>query len=377
MSAVLGIIGGGQLALLQCEAARGLGVQTKVLSPDPAAPARRACDEFVQADYDSAAALKSFTHGCTAVTIDHEHVPLASLRALAARVPTEPSPETLQRLQDRLAQRDFLASLDLPQVPFRAVGNRSAVGAAAGTDCFPGVLKVRTGGYDGYGQVRVPRAEDLQAAWEQLDQQPCVLESWLEDIREFSLVGARARNGDVRIYAPVANQHEQGQLVRSDLPADLPAASLEEATRCWSRIAAALDYTGTLTVEFFLLPDGQVLVNEIAPRVHNSGHVTQLCYRHSQFEMHVRAVTGMELPDPGYLRTGTMLNLYPQHGCDDAETATLWERSVGGEIILYGKEPRPRRKMGHWLLESEQVAAALGKLRANAEAGRPSDTDAA
>ncbi len=359
MNATLGILGGGQLAMLMCHAAREVGVLTKVLSPAADVPARFACDQFVEAPLDDIERLLEFARGCTAVTIDHEHVPLESLLELSRRVRVAPDPQAVARIQDRLEQRIFLQGLEIPQTAFRSIDKPSAVRAAAAAESFPVLLKRRRGGYDGQGQVRADSPEALADAWEALGRAPCVLEAWVPGIREFSVIGAVDTEGGKQLFPPAANLHREGQLHRSDMPAALSDTLREESAGYWHRIADALSYCGVLTVEFFLTEDDRVLVNEIAPRVHNSGHVTQFSCSHDQFELHVRAVCGLSLPAPVQERPGVMLNLYPQHGCTDEEVARAWEAQVGGRVILYGKTPRPRRKMGHWLLPPEAAEAAL------------------
>ncbi len=362
MSRTLGIIGGGQLAMLMSRAARTLGVETRVLSPDEVAPARGDCDHFVCAPYESFTALDELIKGCSAITIDHEHVPLGALQYVAEQVDTSPRPQGLARIQDRLQQRGLLDHLNVPQVRYRPIDKASAVRAAMRAESFPAVLKRRSGGYDGHGQRYVSDPSQLPKAWEALQQAPCVLESWLSRIQEFSIVGARGADGQARLFPPIGNLHRDGQLVESAMPFPLTPQAQREATDIWHRIVDELDHRGVLTVEFFLSEDGQVLVNEIAPRVHNSGHVTQWACRHCQFEMHVRGVMGMPLPDPEHYRDAAMLNIYPQHPCHAPDIARAWQEEHGGRILLYGKSPQPRRKMGHWLLLPAELEAARRAL---------------
>lgn len=354
----LGILGGGQLAQLLCEAADSLNVETVVLSPDPEAPARQTCHEFIQADLEDQRALQRLARDCSVVTLDHEHVPLGSLSILERGAAVYPGHDVMQRLNDRLAQRSMLVQLGLPQPQFWPVDKTVAVRAAQLAAPFPAVLKARFGGYDGYGQVRVRHAADLPEAWEKLQRGPCVLEAWVDNVREFSIVGARAADGTLRQYQPIANIHTHGQLQLSQAPLELPQALAEHAAQAWATIADALPLRGVMAVEFFIDEDDQLLINEIAPRVHNSGHLTQIAYSCSQFELHVRAVLGLPLPKLELSRPAIMLNLYPEHGIVNAETAQRAREHVGGELVWYGKSPRPRRKMGHWLLPPEECQRA-------------------
>lgn len=358
----LGVLGGGQLAQLLCEAATALKVETLVLSPDPEAPARRACTEFIQADLEDPAALQRLADECTVVTLDHEHVPLGSLSTLERGASVYPGHDVMQRLNDRLAQRTMLVQLGLPQPPFWPVGNDVDLQAAQRSATFPAVLKARFGGYDGYGQVRVRQAEELPAAWEKLQRSPCVMEAWVANVREFSIVGARGADGTLRQYEPIANIHAGGQLQLSQAPLELPGSLAEQAAQAWSTIAEALPLRGVMAVEFFIDEDDRLMINEIAPRVHNSGHLTQMAYACSQFELHVRAVLGLPLPELELARPAVMLNLYPEHGIVDAEQAERARERVGGQLVWYGKSPRPRRKMGHWLLPPEHSEKAQALL---------------
>lgn len=362
MSKTLGILGGGQLAMLLCEAAKELGVHTIVLSPDPRAPARSTCDQHLCAAYDDVEALDQLAAACDAVTLETEHLPEATLARVEQNCVLHPRAEMMRRLRDRLAQRGFLQELDVPQPRFVSIDTAEAVEQAQQSATFPGVLKTRHGGYDGIGQVRVPTAEALPAAWEKLGRKPCVMESFVDFRCEFSIVGGRSDEMGQRTYPPVLNLHRHGQLVRSEWPANLPEAAVNEGRRIWECIAAAWQGQGVIAVEFFLTQDAQVLVNEIAPRVHNSGHLTQRGANCSQFELHVRAVLGMPLPE---LQTqpAAMLNIYPEHAVNSEQRVQQLQEQAGGQIITYGKLPRPRRKMGHWLLDPGSLALAESLLQ--------------
>lgn len=358
----IGILGGGQLAMMLCQAARALGVHTTVLSPQPDAVACKACDEFLCAEFDDEAALQQLSQACDVVTLETEHIPLSALLLLSESVAVQPGPDIMGRLGDRLTQRGLLTRLNLPQVRFWSVDKPVSVRAAQGGASYPAVLKTRRGGYDGYGQRRVAGPDELPQAWQDLGALDCVLESWLHEVSEFSLVGARGHDGDFRLYPPIENRHRDGQLQSSRFPMSLNDSLVAQAKDAWVRIADCLSLRGVMTVEFFLGAQGEIWVNEIAPRVHNSGHLTQRAFSCSQFEMHVRAVLGMPLPDPGPGRASSMLNLYPEQGMVDQPSAQRLQDKLGGEIVWYGKAPRPRRKMGHWLIPAETTELAIQAL---------------
>lgn len=354
MNRSLGILGGGQLAMFMCEAAGKLGIETWVLSPDPDAPAKKVCDEFILAAYDDAEALAKLAEHCEVITLDNEHIPENTLLDLAASVTVFPQATVMSRLRDRLSQRGLLSQLHVPQVRFWSIDKAPSLRAAARAASFPAVLKRRHGGYDGYGQIKVESSDQLNEAWHHLDQAACVLEAWVAEAREFSIVGVRGNDGQFKLYPPIENWHARGQLLRSDMPAQLLPKLKKEAEHIWKRIAENLNYQGVLSVEFFISNTDQLLVNEIAPRVHNSGHITQWVSPHCQFMAHVRAVMNLPLPDIKPLRDGSMWNLYPDHGMHDPAVAASYERVIGGRILLYGKTARPQRKMGHWLAGAEQ-----------------------
>ena len=365
MKQVLGILGGGQLATMMCEAAARIeGVQTWVLSPDATAPARHAATHFIRADYTDIEALDRLRAHCDVVTVDNEHIPVTALQHLEASLCVRPSSHTLATIQDRLFQRRMLTHIDAPQTPHWAVADDETLAQVERVAPFPAVLKSRRDGYDGYGQVVVRSAAELDQAWIDIGRRPGVLEAFIDFQAEVSMLGARTAGGETSFYPLVANEHVEGQLWRSCLPAT-DFFELENAARdIWLRIAEQLDYVGLMAVEFFVDATGQLLVNEIAPRVHNSGHATQRSHAYSQFDLHVRAVLDHPLPDLGEVKATVMLNLFAEHHIDSEALARDFEQAHGGRIVLYGKAPRPRRKTGHWLLATEQAQAAEAALRA-------------
>ncbi|MGB1580346.1 MAG: 5-(carboxyamino)imidazole ribonucleotide synthase [Nevskiales bacterium] len=360
----LGILGGGQLAQMMCEAAQRLGASCVVLSPVENAPATDQADEYICAEYTDSEALQRLAQHCNVVTLDNEHIPQKALEVLTGQVDLQPGLETMSHIRDRLAQRKLLAKLQLPQTAFWSVDNNESLQAAQQAAQFPAVLKSRHGGYDGYGQKVVSEASQLAEAWEALKQSPCILEGWVTYQQEFSIVGARSRDGVIRLYQPISNLHKDGQLQRSDSDAGLPEDLNQAAQAMWSKIAAAFNYQGVMAVEFFLTQDNEILINEIAPRVHNSGHLTQMAYTQSQFDLHVRGVLGLALPEIQAPQDTVMFNLYPEYGFDSASAAAQLESQADGQVYWYGKSPRPRRKMGHWLVKAEQADKAEQFIKA-------------
>jgi 5-(carboxyamino)imidazole ribonucleotide synthase len=366
--ATVGIVGGGQLGWLLAGAAGRLGYDVVVLDPDPKCTASRSATTLMTADFRDARALAELAARCDLLLLDNEHIPSAPLGEIAAHTPVFPAPAALARIQDRLAQRRMLAELDVPQPAFHAVGDDRELAAAAECgDLFPGILKSRWGGYDGRGQVEVATAANLAAAWDELRRRPAVLERWIDFEREISLILVRDRAGNMAFYPPLANRHSEGVLECTELPAPIPPEVTERGEQRVRRIAEALDYVGVFTVEFFQLPDGELLVNEIAPRVHNSGHVTLDACATSQFEQQVRAACGLPLGRCEVSHATVMYNL-PGDLWHDGETPDFTGLLAipDTRLYLYRKEPRPRRKMGHITTRREhreRLERALAELR--------------
>lgn len=366
--ATVGIVGGGQLGWLLAGAAGRLGYDTVVLDPDPECTAGRTATALITADFRDAEALKKLAERCDLLLLDNEHVPGGPLTEIAAHTPVFPAPAALERIQDRLAQRRMLDELDVPQPAFHAVGDDRELAAAADrADLFPGFLKSRRGGYDGRGQVEVATPSELAAAWNELDRRPAVLERRIDFEREISLILVRDRTGNAAFYPPLANRHSEGVLEYTELPAPIAAEVTERGRERVRRIAEALDYVGVFTVEFFQLPDGELLVNEIAPRVHNSGHVTLDACATSQFEQQVRAACGLPLGRCDMLHPAVMYNLLGDLW-RDGETPDFSDLLAipDTRLYLYRKQPRPRRKMGHVVTRAgnrERLEAALADIK--------------
>ena len=339
--AVVGILGGGQLGRMLAMAAARLGYRTHVFEPG-AAPAADVAADWTCARYDDTAALARFAAACDVVTYEFENVPAAALDALGD-VPLFPPRRALEVSQDRLAEKTFLAGLGLATAPFAAIDGPGDLDAALAATGRPAILKTRRFGYDGKGQARIGDGDDAAAALATLQGAPAIAEGFVAFSMEISVIAARGADGAVAAYDPGANVHADGILATTTVPAPLPAARRMDAVLIASRILTALDYVGVLGVELFVTPAGLV-VNEIAPRVHNSGHWTQAGCAVDQFEQHIRAVTGWPLGDGSRHADVVMENLV---GAEIARAPAL-AATRGVQVHLYGKtETRPGRKMGH------------------------------
>ncbi len=349
--ATIGMLGGGQLGRYALVAARLMGYGTVVVDPDPLAPAGRVADEHVVAPYDDPAALDHLAARCAVVTTEFENPPAAALERLAAAVTVAPSPAAVAIAQDRLAEKRFLAGTGVPVGPFAPVESPDVP--------FPAILKTARLGYDGKGQRVVDTPDELGEAWRELGGGPCVLEQRLALDAELSVIVARRDDSATATYPVAENHHVDGILDLTVVPARVPAELAAEATELAVTIAERLDYVGVLAVELFV-SGGRVLVNELAPRPHNSGHWTLDAAVTSQFEQQVRAVCGLALGSPRLTAPAVaMVNLL---GDRWAAGEPAWEAALAdpaARLHLYGKaEARPGRKMGHLTVLGEDPAAA-------------------
>lgn len=341
LGAAVGILGGGQLARMLAVAAARLGLHAHIYDPDPAAPAAEVARRHTAAAWDDTAALDTFAAAVDVVTCEFENVPPAVLDRLAARRPVRPNPRAFAVSRDRIAEKGFLNAVGLATAPWAPVTD--GIAEALATVGTPAILKTATMGYDGKGQVRIAAPGQAEAAWESLGRVPCVLEGVVAFAAEISVIAARGADGAVAAYDPGLNVHEGGILRTTTVPAPIPARLRSDAVLIAGRILNALDYVGVMGVELFVTPDG-LRVNEIAPRVHNSGHWTQQGCAVDQFEQHIRAVAGWPLGDGARFADVTMENLIG----DDVARIPAIAREPGASIHLYGKaEARPGRKMGH------------------------------
>ncbi len=359
--ATLGMLGGGQLGRYFVIAAQQLGYRVMVLDPDENSPAGRIADHHLVAGYADHAALTHMAVSCSAITTEFESVPAATLAWLARFIPVQPSAEALAICQERAAEKGFLKQHGLPHAPYADIRSEADFQDVPDS-LFPGILKVARFGYDGKGQVRVKDKAACHAAFHQFNNEPCVLEKQMPLERELSLVLTRSAAGEIKCFPVAENHHRQGILDHSIVTAERASDPLAaEASALAEKIAAGLDYVGTLSVEFFVVA-GRLYVNELAPRPHNSGHYTLDACLTNQFEQQVRALCGLPLADVATHSAAVMVNLLGDLWfADDPEQATEpeWEKLLAYpdlKLHLYGKhEARPGRKMGHFTILGETL----------------------
>jgi 5-(carboxyamino)imidazole ribonucleotide synthase len=360
----LGLMGGGQLGRMFCHAAQSMGYRVAVLDPAQEGPAASVADMHIQADYEDETALIKLAQRCRAVTTEFENVPAQSLLTLAAHCRVTPGAHAVEIVQDRIAEKAFIVSQGVAVAPYAAVQTESDL-RVAGAHLFPGILKVARLGYDGKGQARVRSLEEALKAFAEFGGVPCVLEAMLDLKEELSVVLARGLDGQCAVFPVARNVHEQGILAVTTV--DTQAVEMTaRATEAALAIAQGLKYEGVLCVEFFVLGDGQLLVNEIAPRPHNSGHFSMNACVTSQFEQQARVMAGLPLGSTRLLTPAVMLNIlgdvwYP--GTDDRQAEPNWQDVLavpGASLHLYGKrEARRARKMGHVNCTGATLAEAV------------------
>jgi 5-(carboxyamino)imidazole ribonucleotide synthase len=351
--ATLGVMGGGQLGRLFAHAAQRMGYFTAVLDPDPASPAGLVSHHHIQTEYLDEDGLAQLARCSAAVTTEFENVPAPALARLAAQRPVAPGAEAVAIAQDRAREKAHFVRCGVPCAPCAVLETQAQL-AAVDAALLPGVLKTSRLGYDGKGQVRVKTRDELAAAWDELKQVPCVLEKLMPLAAECSVIVARGRDGSMVNLPAQLNLHRGGILAVTEVyPGSMPPAVAGEAINAARAIAQGLDYVGVLCVEFFLLEDGSWVVNEMAPRPHNSGHYSMDACDLSQFDLQVRALAGLPLVQPRQHSPAIMLNLLGDlwFARGETETAPPWQRVLelpGTHLHLYGKQSaRKGRKMGH------------------------------
>jgi len=370
----LGVLGGGQLGRMFCMAAQSLGYRVCVLDPADTGPAASVADRHLLADYTDEGALAQLATLCGAVTTEFENVPAQSLERLARDCAVSPDAGAAAVAQDRRREKRFAQECGLEVAQYRVLEEASDL-ARVDLALLPGVIKSARLGYDGKGQARVDRLDAVRQAWDGLGRVPCVLEQWLPLQCEVSAVVCRGRDGRAVTFPVAENQHRGGILAASIVPARIDAALAQRTREAAVRIAQRLDYVGVLCVEFFVLPDGRLLVNEIAPRPHNSGHYTIDACVTSQFDQQARILAELPLGDTRQLAPAVMLNLLGDLWFDQGRVRQPRLEAVaaidGACLHLYGKsEARPGRKMGHVtilgttpqdaLARANEVCALLG-----------------
>jgi 5-(carboxyamino)imidazole ribonucleotide synthase len=342
--ATIGILGGGQLGRMLALAAARLGFKCHIFAPSPDAPAFDVVHRVTCADYTDTEALDRFAADVDIVTYEFENVPAETATFLAARVPVLPDPDILATTQDRLAEKNFVTALGIGTAAYADIRDPSALAPAINKIGRPAILKTRRFGYDGKGHATIKNGTDPVAAWRDVGGQPCILEAFVPFEREVSVVAARGHDGTVECFDVTENEHRDHILKTSRVPAALPQAAADKARQIAETIAQKFNYVGVLAVEMFVLRGDGILVNEIAPRVHNSGHWTLDGASVSQFEQHIRAVAGWPLAKP--IRRGRveMTNLIGS----EIEDYRSWLAIPGTAVHIYGKTAvRPGRKMGH------------------------------
>lgn len=342
---IIGILGGGQLGRMSALAAARLGYACHVYAPEPDSPGMQVAAHRTIAAYDDREALARFAGSVAVVTFEFENVPASAVEALAGLVPCRPGLAALATCQDRVAEKAFLGRIGVPVAPWRPVETEADLAAAVAEIGLPAVLKTTRLGYDGRGQAVLRTPEDLAPAFARLAPKPLVLEAFIPFAAEISAIAARGADGAIATFDPAENRHAHHILDLSFAPARVPESVAATARAHVAAVAEGLDLIGLVALEMFLLPDGRLLANEIAPRPHNSGHWTMEACAASQFEQHVRAVAGLPLAVPERHHDAVMRNLIGPEGM------AAWPRLVatpGVVAHLYGKgEARPGRKMGH------------------------------
>ncbi|WP_121630637.1 5-(carboxyamino)imidazole ribonucleotide synthase [Tropicibacter alexandrii] len=339
----IGILGGGQLGRMLSVAASRLGFKSHIYEPGANPPAGQVADRVTTAAYEDAEALTAFAQSVDVVTYEFENIPTSALDILEALKPLYPNREALRISQDRLTEKTWLTDLGLQTAPFADVTDAQTMAQAVAQIGTPSILKTRRFGYDGKGQVRLKSPDEAEAAWADMNDAPSVLEGFVNFSLEISVIAARSQDGQVSAFDPGENVHEDGILRTTTVPAKLPARFQTDAVLAAGKILNALEYVGVMGVEFFVTPTG-LIVNEIAPRVHNSGHWTQNGCAIDQFEQHIRAVAGWPLGDGTRHADVVMENLIG----DDMDRVPALAAEGNVALHLYGKaETKPGRKMGH------------------------------
>jgi 5-(carboxyamino)imidazole ribonucleotide synthase len=373
----IGMLGGGQLGRMFALSARVLGYRIVVLEPDPHSPAGQVADEHIQAAYDDQAALAQFAQRCDVITTEFENIPAEILNQLSQSCLVHPSASALEKAQDRSVEKAFIKSCGLLPVPYISIYSEADFSAANKVLQWPAILKTARFGYDGKGQITVNAPEELAPAFEKIGKVACVLEQRIDLALEVSVVLARNIAGETQCFPVAENIHREGILYQSLVPARISDELADSAKVAAQRIAAKLDYVGVMAVEFFVTRDGGLLVNEIAPRTHNSGHYSQDACVTSQFEQQVRAICNLPFGSTHLLSPVVMTNLLGDVWGDDLlqNQQPHWEKlliSQQSKLHLYGKkEARIGRKMGHFNLLNQDVLTAKASADAIMQGLKP------
>ncbi|MBA3312383.1 MAG: 5-(carboxyamino)imidazole ribonucleotide synthase [Planctomycetota bacterium] len=368
----LGVFGSGQLGRMFAFAARRMGYRVHVFSSDRDTPAGQVADVEVVADYDDATAIASFCRLVQAVTFEFENVPATVAQVAEQFVPVRPSGSVLHLCQHRLREKTALREAGLPVPAFAAVRSLAELRVAAESIGCPAVLKTATSGYDGKGQIKITGDSDLNAVWNELRTDEAIYEAFVSFEKELSVIGVRGVDGSMAFYGPIENEHRDHILDISRCPAHVPESVSRNAVELARAVLEALDVVGVLCVELFMKPDGGLLINELAPRPHNSGHLTIEAFATSQFEQQVRAVAGLPVGSAEQLRPTAMANLLGEAWFPHEPR---WDRALdvpGVALHLYGKaEAKPGRKMGHLTATADDIDEAVRRVVAARDALQP------
>ena len=360
--AMLGVLGGGQLGRMFVQAAQQMGYQVTVLDPDRNSPAGRVADAFICANYDNQEALEKLGQQCAAVTTEFENIPANSLRKLAKTCTVSPDAYSVSVAQNRIAEKQFLGINGFTVASFAVIQQPDDFADQDAADLLPGILKVSQFGYDGKGQVKVTNAAEFPVAYAQLNYAVCVLEKFMPLKCEISVVVARGGDGKVAMFPVSENQHVNGILDVSIVPARISPSLAGKAQEIACQVAKSLNYQGVLCVEFFVLDDDTLLINEIAPRPHNSGHYSIDACVTSQFEQQVRTLCGLPLGSTAQLNPAVMINLLGDVWRNGDPDWNIVLQHPSAKLHLYGKaEARPGRKMGHFTVLNSDIETALSE----------------
>jgi 5-(carboxyamino)imidazole ribonucleotide synthase len=351
----VGILGGGQLGRMLALAGYPLGFTFRFFDSSMEAPASYLAD-LVAGDYENSAQLQEFTSGLDVMTYEFENIPFSTVKFLEKLLPIFPSAEALEISQDRLKEKTLFKSLGIPTTHFFRIDSLTDLEKALQETGFPSVLKTRYLGYDGKGQFIIRNSSDIQKAWGAIGQGPLILEGWIPFEREVSVISVRAKDGTVKFYPLIENHHREGILRLSFAPAEDTNGTLQQMAENYAtKILASFQYVGVLTIEFFQ-KDGQLIANEIAPRVHNSGHWTIEGAETSQFENHLRAISGIPLGSTAPIGYSAMINLIGEQ----PDISSIL-RLPSAHLHLYGKDIRPNRKIGHVTICNNDKSFVLEK----------------
>lgn len=360
--AMLGVLGGGQLGRMFVQAAQQMGYPVTVLDPDSGSPAGRVADDFICAGYADPSALEKLGSQCAAITTEFENIPANSLRNLAKTCAVSPDAYSVSVAQNRIAEKQFLSINGFTVAPFAVIQQPDDFADQEAADLLPGILKVSQFGYDGKGQVKVASVAEFPAAYAQLNHAVCVLEKFMPLKCEISVVVARGGDGKVATFPVAENQHVNGILDVSIVPARISPQLAGKAQEVACQIAKSLNYQGVLCVEFFVLQDDELVINEIAPRPHNSGHYSIDACVTSQFEQQVRTLCGLPLGSTAQLSSAVMINLLGDVWRNGDPDWNIVLQHPSAKLHLYGKtEARPGRKMGHFTVLNSDIETALSE----------------